>query len=133
MKNILDCTEGLENRIKGLIKNSRSLKELKDKLKTKRYTYSRISRILLSSLLGIEEKFIRKCLKSPLYLKVLAIKKEKIEVLSTLTSMSKLPIITRKKDADKLDGIQQECFEKDVFANDLYNFVRKIQTNGRDA
>ena len=129
LKNILDCTEGLENRIKGLIKNSSSLEELKDKLKTKRYTYSRVSRILLSSLLGIEEKFIRKCLNSPLYLKVLAIKKHKIDLLSKLSSIVNLPIITRKKDADKLDGIEKECFEKDVFASDIFNFVCKIKTN----
>ena len=129
LKNIIDCTEGLENRIKGLVKNSHSLEELKDKLKTKRYTYSRISRILLSSLLGIEEKFVRKCLNSPLYLKVLAIKKDKIDLLSTLSTLSTLPIITRKKDADKLDGIAKECFEKDVFACDIYGFVVKQKIN----
>ncbi len=129
LKSILDCTEGLENRIKALIKNSATLEELKDKLKTKRYTYARISRILLSSLLGIEEKFIRKCLNQDLYLKVLAIKKEKIGVLSTLSNLSKYPIITRKKDADKLEGIAKECFLKDVFACDLFDFVCKTKTN----
>ena len=77
LKNVIDCTEGLENRIKALSKTSSSLEELKDKLKTKRYTYTRISRILLSSMLGIEESFIRKCLGAELYLKVLAINKEK--------------------------------------------------------
>ncbi|MBQ7373211.1 MAG: nucleotidyltransferase family protein [Clostridia bacterium] len=129
LKGILDCTEGLENRIKGLIKNSSSLEELKDKLKTKRYTFARISRILLSSLLGIEEKFIRKCLNEDLYLKVLAISKDKINALSILSSLSKFPIITRKKDADKLDGIARLCFEKDVFACDLFDFVCKTKTN----
>jgi len=129
LANILDCTEGLENRIKGLIKNSSSLEELKDKLKTKRYTYTRISRILLSCFLQIEEKFIRKCLLSDLYLKVLAVNKDKLNLLSTLSQSSKYPIITRKKDADKLEGIAKECFIKDVFANDVYNFVAKIKTN----
>lgn len=129
LKKILDCTEGLENRIKGLIKNSTTLEELKDKLKTKRYTYSRLSRILLSSLLGIEEKFVRKCLNGELYLKVLAISKQKMDVLSTLTSLSSLPLITRKKDADNLDGIAKECFLKDVFACDLFDFITKSRTN----
>ncbi len=129
LKDIIDCTEGLENRIKGLIKNSQSLEELKDKLKTKRYTSTRISRILLSSALGIEEKFIRRCFNDELYLKVLAINKDKLSLLSEFSRLTDTPIITRKKDADSLVGIAKDCFEKDVFANDLYNFATKIKTN----
>ena len=129
LKNVIDCTEGLENRIKALSKTSSSLEELKDKLKTKRYTYTRISRILLSSMLGIEESFIRKCLGSELYLKVLAINKEKASLLSEFSKLTDTPIITRKKDADALVGIAKFCFEKDVYANDVYNFVTKQKTN----
>ena len=129
LKNIIDCTEGLENRIKALSKTSSSLEELKDKLKTKRYTYTRISRILLSSMLGIEESFIRKCLGAELYLKVLAINKEKASLLSEFSKLTDTPIITRKKDADALVGVAKSCFEKDVYANDVYNFVTKQKTN----
>lgn len=129
LKNVIDCTEGLENRIKALAKTSSSLEELKDKLKTKRYTYTRISRILLSSMLGMEESFIRKCLNSELYLKVLAINKEKSNLLSEFSKLTDTPIITRKKDADALIGTAKACFEKDVFANDVYNFVTKNKTN----
>ena len=129
LKEIIDCTEGLENRIKALSKTSDNLEELKEKLKTKRYTYTRISRILLSSMLGIEESFIRKCLSDELYLKVLAISKEKTDLLSEFSKMTETPIITRKKDADALIGIAKACFEKDVYANDVYNFVTKHRTN----
>ena len=129
LKNVIDCTEGLENRIKALCKTSESLQELKDKLKTKRYTASRLSRILLSVMLSIEESFIRKCLASELYLKVLAIRKDKTNLLSELSKLTETPVITRKSDADRLVGIAKACFEKDVFANDVYNFVTKQKTN----
>ena len=129
LKNIIDCTEGLENRIKALAKTSYSLEELKDKLKTKRYTYTRISRILLSSMLGVEESFIRKCLSSELYLKVLAISKEKANLLSEFSKMTEAPIITRKSDADRLVGTSKLCFEKDVFACDVYGYVTKRKIN----
>ena len=132
LKEIIDCTEGLENRIKALSKTSINLEDLKDKLKTKRYTYTRISRILLSSMLGIDENFIRKCLSSELYLKVLAVNKQRINLLSELTQLTDTPIITRKSDADKLIGIAKSCFEKDVFANDVYGFVTKNKTNEYD-
>ena len=80
-------------------------------------------------MLGIKESFIRKCLKNDLYLKVLAINGKKENLLSTLANSTRLPLITRKKDADRLDGVAKECFEKDIFANDIYNFVCKTKTN----
>ncbi|MBR2385112.1 MAG: nucleotidyltransferase family protein [Clostridia bacterium] len=129
LKEIIDCTEGLENRIKALSKTSDNLEELKDKLKTKRYTYTRISRILLSSMLGINESLIRKCLNDDLYIKVLAIKQEKTSLLSEFSKITDTPIITRKKDADILVGVAKTCFEKDVFANDVYGFATKQKTN----
>lgn len=129
MAKILDCGEGLENRIKALAKSCSSLTELKDRLKTKRYTYARLSRILTSCMLGITEKLVRKSLSQDLYLKVLAVNKDKTDLLSKFSSLSDYPIITRKSDVIKLDGAASECFREDVFANDVYNFINKKHTN----
>ena len=129
MAKILDCNEGLENRIKALACNCLTLDELKEKLKTKRYTYARLSRILLSCMLGIDEKLIRKSLEQELYLKVLAINKQKTDLLSYFDKNSDLPLITRKSDAAKLDGVAAECFKKDVFANLVFDFINGKRTN----
>ena len=129
MAKILDCNEGLENRIKALACNCLTLDELKEKLKTKRYTYARLSRILLSCMLGIDEKLIRKSLEQELYLKVLAINKQKTDLLSYFDKNSDLPLITRKSDAAKLDGVAAECFKKDVFANLVFDFINGKKTN----
>ena len=64
-----------------------------------------------------------------MYLKVLAINKQKTSLLSDLSKLTNCPIITRKSDADQLEGIAKECFEKDVLANDIYNFTAKVITN----
>lgn len=132
MAKILDCSEGLENRIKALAKNCTSLGELKEKLKTKRYTYSRLSRILTSCLLGIDEKSIRKYLSQDLYLRVLAINKDKTNLLSTFSKISRLPLITRKSDADKLTDAALESLRKDVFANDIFNYAADKKTSDFD-
>ena len=124
---IIDCTEGLENRIKAHVKDCFSRKELIDKLSTKRYTVPRLSRIMLATLLGIDEKLVSRCLKSDLYLKVLAIDKNKTDLLSALGG--KIPFVMRKRDADELSGVAAECFEKDVFANEMYNLAAKTKTN----
>lgn len=127
LKEILDCTEGLENRIKALLKDNLTKQELLDKLCTRRYTSTRLSRIILSSLLDIDANFIEKCLKSKLYLKVLAIKEEKLSILSSI--LGDTPFIMRKKDADALSSTAKKCFEKDVFANDVYNLITQTKTN----
>ncbi|HBF86370.1 MAG TPA: hypothetical protein DDW54_01675, partial [Clostridiales bacterium] len=132
MRKITDCGEGLENRIKALLKNSSSVEELKEKIKTKRYTATRLSRVLLSNMLGISSRFVSDCLKSRLYLKVLAVKKEKAGVLSAMSSYSDYPVIARKNDAAKLSGVAAKCFKKDIFANDVANYVFKKLTNEYD-
>ncbi|MCI5837689.1 MAG: nucleotidyltransferase family protein [Christensenellaceae bacterium] len=126
---ISDCTEGLENRLKSAAKDSYNLTELKEKVATKRYTNTRINRILTSSLLGISEKFIDKCMRSDLYLNVLAVKDDSVKLLSEIKQNCKIPLISRKNDVESLKGTALECFEKDVLANDIYNFAAGIKTN----
>ena len=129
MRRITDCTEGLENRIKALARTSGNLTELKEKLKTKRYTYTRLNRILTSCMLRIDNLFVKKCLREDLYLKVLAIKKERTNVLSEISASTGYPLLTRKSDSEKLRGIAAECFEKDVFANEVYGVITGKRAN----
>ncbi len=131
MAKILDCSEGLENRIKALSKDNKNLSILVDKCTTKRYTSSRIKRILLSNLLGIEEKFIFDCLSSPLYAKVLAVKKQSMDIISELAKNSKIPLLTRKSDTVNLSKTALACYNKDVLACELYSlgFNKKINEN----
>ena len=132
LKRITDCTEGLENRIKALSKTSLTLEELKDKLKTKRYTYARISRILVANFLGIDDGLIKKSLRGNLYLKVLAVRAENREILPYISINGDFPLVTRKNDVKNLTSAGEECYLKDVYANDLYNIIMKRATNEND-
>ena len=113
---VCDCSEGLENALKRVATTSEPLVET---LTSARYTASRIRRIALQNLLGVEERLIRECLRSPLYLRVLAAKKERSDVLSTL-SESSFPLLVRPRDQEKLEGVAKECFERDIFAENVY-------------
>lgn len=112
----LDCVEGLENAFKKACEKDASLA---DTLTSSRYTSARIRRIALQNLLNIDETLIRDSLQSALYLKILAIKKNKNELLSTL-SESGLPIIARPRDEARLDGVQKRCFEADLLAENVH-------------
>ena len=70
---------------------------------------------------------MRKCLKSSLYLKVLAINEDRLDLLSSLSG--ELPFIMRKSDTAKLSNVALKCFELDVKANDIYNQITKTKTN----
>ncbi len=126
---IADCTEGLENRIKALSKDNRTVDELVEKVATKRYPATRIRRILTANLLGINESLVKDCLSSPLYAKILAVNSDKKEIISELSQNSSIPLLTRKSDALNLKKTALECFNKDILANDLYNLIADEKTN----
>ncbi len=123
LKNVLDCTEGLENRIKAFVKDNLSLDGLIDKVCTKRYTKSRIQRIILASLLNIDKYLVFDSLDSNLYAKVLAVSSKTKDIIPTVCESASVPILTRKSDEGLLKKIAKDCFEKDILANDLYSLI----------
>ncbi len=91
--NMPDVTEGLENRIYAAAKCCRTRTELIERVKTKRYTYARISRILACALLNIKRDDVIAHNSSPVgHIRVLGIKNSK--VLSALSSAASVPLIT---------------------------------------
>ena len=122
---VCDCTEGLENAFKkaALLEDS-----LADSLTSARYTSSRIRRIALQNLLKIDETLIRQSLQSPLYLRVLAVKKTSTEALSALADAS-LPIIARAHDEDALLGVAKQAYELDRFADSVYSLLYSPANN----
>lgn len=124
-----DCSEGLENRLKAMAKSNPVYGEMLGKVVSKRYTLSRLKRILAQNLLKIRLKDARGYLASPLYYKVLAVKKEGAEELLAELEKGAFPSVVRKSDAIALKKSAAECFALDVRANDIYNALSGIHTN----
>lgn len=129
MASILDCTEGIENRIKAFVKDNADYEQLVDKISTKRYTKTRIQRIILSAFLGIKKDFVLNCLNSPLYAKVLAVNSDNKDIIPLICSNSSIPVLTRKSDASLLKQTAIDCFNKDVLAVDLYSLITSQKIN----
>ena len=119
-KNILDCTEGLENRIKAFAKGAADYNELIEKVTTKRYISSRIRRILAAAVLDINEDLVRKGLRAPLYLKILALKKSRADEMLAEFGQAAFPLIARKNDLAQLSKPAAEIYAKDILASDFY-------------
>lgn len=94
--NLPDISEGLENKILKEILNADSLKELILNSKSKRYTYTRISRILAQSFLNLEEFDLLKLCKSPApYARVLGFNSNGRTMLKDIKSKGSINLITK--------------------------------------
>ncbi len=102
-----NINEGLENRIFNCVQKAESLEDLFQNIKTKRYTMSRIKRIIISAFLGITEEAQ---IKLPPYLKILGTNKKGLEILKHAKKNSKLPIISRYSDINTLDEFSKYTF-----------------------
>ncbi len=118
-----DCSEGLENRLKAMVRTNPGYEAALSKVVTKRYTRARIKRVLLQNFLKIGLDEVKDFLESPLYLRTLALRKEGSEEMLSALSEAKFPLIVRKSDAALLKKDALACFEKDRFANSLYSLL----------
>ncbi len=128
ISSVQDCSEGLENSIKKAVQTNFTFNDIVTAVKSKRYTETRIKRILISTLLKIDKVFIKDCLSNDLYYKVLAIKKDRLDLLNVL-SKSKYPLITRKGDEQNLSPVAKLCFLKDCFASSVYQIATNKKLN----
>ncbi len=124
-----DCTEGLENKLKALSASNATLKEVLEKTVSKRYTLSRIKRIVTANFLGLREEDTRDFLTAPLYYNLLAVKKEGAEQILSALGEGKFPLLARKSDAVALKKEARDCYEVDVRANRLYAALTGTHTN----
>jgi len=119
--NLQDVTEGLENSIKQAANDCNTLEDLINSIKSKRYTRSRIQRILLYSILNITKKDIQNSYKVKPYIRVLGVSKQGKYLLSRFSN-PKYPVITSvKKFMDSNNNkILKNMLEKDILASNIY-------------
>lgn len=89
--------EGIENRIKKCIFDAKNTEEFIDKLKTKRYTYNKINRMLTHILTGLSKENAKANID---YIRVLGFNKKGREHLNKIKKETSIKIITKYKDID---------------------------------
>ena len=123
IKELPDVSEGLENAIKNAANSCNTVEELINIVKSKRYTQTRIQRILICALLNITKKDIALANKTEPYVRVLGVNNNGKKLLSAIRAESpRLNIITSVKkfvDTNTNKNIQA-MLQKDFFATDVY-------------
>lgn len=116
-KKVADVTEGLENRIYEAVRTAESYDELLMLIKSKRYTLSRIRRILMRSYLGIEGASTHiPCIR------ILGFNSKGRELLSQIDKCCSKPVVSRMSDFQ--NGLES-YYDRQCRYTDIYNLAYK--------
>ena len=127
---IQGVTEGLENRIKKASLKSYTVEQLINSIKTRRYTRTKIQRIILHLMMNLSKKDVKtfnRC--GPLYARVLGFSKKGKSLLRTIKKNSSTPLISklsnylRQTASEENNNIRNrltKMFDYDILATDIY-------------
>jgi len=118
LKSLPDISEGLENKVYEALKKYNSIDEALTFIKSKRYTYTRLSRILTQYYIGFDcynTDYLRK-LPCP-YARILGFNDRGKKILRLMKSTSKIPLIS------KVNKLNNETLNLDIQATKAYSLI----------
>jgi len=134
LSQIYEISEGLENRILEAANSSGSMSELTRSIKSKRYSSTRINRLLLYILLQIESRQMLGFDKAgPQYLHILGFSTQGRKILQEIKNKSSVRVLNRgsevKAAVEDIDDPQmQAMLQLDVLATDIYTLLYPCPT-----
>lgn len=125
LRQIVEVTEGLENRIQKTAASAENIAGFLDALKTKRYPYTRLQRFLIHLLLNYTKKEETLLSEGPPYLRLLGFTPKGQGLLKMMKQKAVLPLITKGSQIKKYlpDSRLQQFWEFDVRATNLYSLL----------
>lgn len=123
-KALPDVSEGLEYRLFDAVKTSFCLEEILEKVKTKRYTHSRIRRIIICALLGIKKEDV---LAPVPFIRVLGFNEKGAKILKKAKETATLPIVTKSSEINGLGEDAKRVFELECFARDVFSLALPVR------
>ncbi len=123
-KTLPDVSEGLEYRLFDAVKTSSYLDEILEKVKTKRYTHSRIRRIIICAFLGIKKEDV---LKPVPFIRVLGFNEKGAKILKKAKGTATLPIVTKSSEINALGEDAKRFFKLECFARDMLSLALPVR------
>ena len=131
--NLPDVSEGLEFAIKSAANKCNSVSELLSIVNTKRYTQTRLQRILLYAILGITKKDMEISINTKPYIRVLGFNDKGRDIFSEISKINKkLDVVTSvKKFMDNCPNKNLKMMmDKDIWATNVYNIAYEYDSIG---
>ncbi|EIW18069.1 MULTISPECIES: nucleotidyltransferase [Pelosinus] len=129
LEKLPNVSEGLHYKIRDSSLLAANIEDLLALLKSKRYTYTRLQRILIHALLGTTQDQLASFDKEgPLYARILAFNQNGRLLLKKMNQIHAIPLITKtthylsskQRDIDTLTPLQQ-MLSVDTLASDIYS------------
>ncbi len=123
IRNLPDVSEGLENAIKNAANSCNNIIDLVNIIKSKRYTQTRIQRILVYALLGITKKMMEDSKKTTPYVRVLGYSDKGKKLISEISKANpKLNVVTSVKKfiETSKSKVLKEMLLTDIYATNVY-------------
>ena len=130
LRDIAGMDEGLEYRFLSAAQTASSREELIAAVKSKRYTYARLSRLCAHILLGVTRDFAAEN-RLPTYARVLGFRKSAAPLLHAVKTRSSIPLVAKAAAFDRSDPL----FSLDVRAQNLWSLgvsSPSLRVSGRD-
>lgn len=133
LNNITGFEEGLDNLFGKNILTSKNIYEFINKCTSKRYSKSRIQRLILNYLLNISKDFVDQSIESPVnFIKILGFNKNGQEIIKYIKNTTDINIVTKNKDFKLNNPLDNNIYTLENKATDLYNinskdYIREMQ------
>lgn len=125
LSKIHDMEPGLPQRMKQAALCSTNYNQFMNAIQTKRYTTSRLRRIMIKTLLHIESEQLGRCGDLRVsYIRPLAFNETGKNILSKMKSNTRVPILTRLNRLKDLQLENDYLLQKDIAATQLYSLLR---------
>lgn len=130
LNNIIDISEGLENRIVKLSKKNNNMEDIISDSSTKRYPQTRIQRILTHLLLDLNRLEIEKAyLSEPTYIRILGANRKGQAIIRKIKKEASIKVITKFSDYRKYNIKElQENLEFEKKVTDIYFLGLSLKT-----
>lgn len=123
----VDARSGMHNKMQLSALDSVTYQEYLDKAKTKSYTLAKIKRATICALFDLSEKQYQEYKSLPTYIFVLALRKDRKDILTELTA-SCPNVLIRNSDIDKVDKSLRPMIKLDIHAQGTLSLINKTQT-----
>ena len=122
LNSVFGAEEGLGSIMKNRVRFWKTYEDIVNDLKSKRYTRTRIERVLVHTLLGVKREDV---LNAEKYIRVLAFDEKGSSYLKNIKKSGKcsLPIITNINREVPIFPKIIQTFKKDILAADIYNLA----------
>ena len=121
---VCEVSEGLENRIITALSKAEDFDGFIKEIKSSRYTYAKISRILMQLLLGITKETVSTAEREEIaYARVLALNINGAEILKLAQKYGSIPIISNINKNVLNDAAEKRFIDMDVYSSDLYSIL----------